>query len=48
MKATPRRTRGSTAVQPRSDMEFIPPDTAIYEAGVEHPRSFEINDLPPQ
>lgn len=30
------------------DMGFIPPDTAIYEAGVEHPRSFEINDLPPQ
>ena len=27
----------------RVDMGFIPPDTAIYEAGVEHPRSFEIN-----
>ncbi len=28
------------------DMGFIPPDIAIYEEGVEFPRSFEINDIP--
>ena len=27
-------------------MGFIPPDSAIYEDGVEYPRSFEINDIP--
>ena len=27
-------------------MGFIPPDSAIYEDGVEFPRSFEINDIP--
>ena len=28
------------------DMGFIPPDIAVYEEGVEYPRSFEINDIP--
>ncbi len=28
------------------DMGFIPPDIAIYEDGLEYPRSFEINNLP--
>ena len=28
------------------DMGFIPPDIAVYEDGVEFPRSFEINDIP--
>jgi hypothetical protein len=28
------------------DMGFIPPDIAIYEDGVEYPRSFEVNDIP--
>ena len=28
------------------DMGFIPPDIAIYEEGVEYPRSFDINDIP--
>ena len=28
------------------DMGFIPPDIAVYEEGVEFPRSFEINDIP--
>ncbi len=28
------------------DMGFIPPDSALYEEGVEFPRSFEINDVP--
>jgi len=28
------------------DMGFIPPDIAIYEEGVEYPRSFEVNDIP--
>jgi len=27
-------------------MGFIPPDSAVYEDGVEYPRSFEINDIP--
>ena len=28
------------------DMGFIPPDIAVYEDGVEYPRSFEVNDIP--
>ena len=28
------------------DMGFIPPDIAVYEEGVEFPRSFEVNDIP--
>jgi hypothetical protein len=28
------------------EMGFIPPDIAVYEDGVEYPRSFEINDIP--
>jgi len=28
------------------DMGFIPPDVAVYEEGVEFPRSFDINDIP--
>ena len=28
------------------DMGFIPPEIAVYEEGVEFPRSFEINDIP--
>ena len=28
------------------DMGFIPPDIAVYEEGIEFPRSFEINDIP--
>lgn len=28
------------------EMGFIPPENAVYEAGVEYPRSFEINDVP--
>ncbi len=28
------------------DMGFIPPENAIYEEGIEFPRSFEINDVP--
>ena len=28
------------------DMGFIPPEMAVYEDGVEFPRSFEINDIP--
>ena len=28
------------------DMGFIPPGIAVYEEGIEFPRSFEINDIP--
>ena len=28
-----------------TEMSFIPPNGAIYEAGIEYPRSFEINDI---
>lgn len=28
------------------DMGFIPPDIAVYEDGVENPRSFEVNNIP--
>lgn len=28
-----------------TEMSFIPPNGAIYESGVEYPRSFEINDI---
>ncbi len=28
------------------DMGFIPPDIAVYEEGVEYPRSFEVNNVP--
>ena len=28
------------------DMGFIPPDIAVYEDGVEYPRSFEVNNVP--
>ena len=28
-----------------TEMSFIPPNGAIYESGIEYPRSFEINDI---
>ena len=28
------------------DMGFIPPDIAVYEDGIEYPRSFEVNEIP--